>query len=792
MNKKLLALAFFAACFIGFSEQAEAVDYSIDEVVKCTLTTQERNYWSQTSNFQSYLSDLGIPLTKNGYAINKNYALNRCILVYGTPYDVPTTSTGSQKAKQSWSSNGEPRYLGYGESGQLYANPAFPNDEGGGTSYLISWEFIRNPWNNSTLVYQGNSSSFSKPPPIPRGTTMPTYRDSSGHLYTEAEELDRAIDMQYYFFNPNGSKGLRGYFPDYNPYVGHTMRGANLVNYASVVMYPTAYTSGQFVLYSISHNTGTYWYATYTIPAHKPLFKDTPDLYIKINSITPNPGHTNETATIDYSIFLKSSYKVNNVDIKYGWATNSLTGKRHSTILNSSTGYRENRFTLTVKYPKTNQRITNKTFYMYVNADKTSPKQESDWSNNDDTMTASVQNGNAYVKLFLDDNSNLYARVYNQMIKPITRDCTVSSSTNEICKPGTTWTTTAVRVYDTKNTSSKTDDVLVRTISVPNYTISPTGSYTISFPAETVNSNIVKKYRVVAEIPYFNREVDMNGAAKYGDNQAEDFYMVYAPAPKIDLASCNEVNASYLTLVNGVGPIKSCAGHYPKYPSTNVESGMGAYHFVMWRFLPTPLPPYSVSTPVTNPTNPNYFKQTYTLNEPSNTLGNTNSFLYYPTSSSNSEGLAGPYTQSGQYKYRGRLMPTDATFTFSVYDTIKDSSAAGYRKNVLIAFGSVAYDIPSTCYNAGSLDLIHKYGCDEIMFFVPNSQANMFQRPGEFTGDIDFVTNPIKSTKIPYLNPGKYVFELKANENFQYRYQWNKATSGYDWQKPVWYNNPIN
>lgn len=813
--KKFTTLLPIILVLLLFPEHQTDAAYTLDDVVNCSLNTEQKNYWSQRTNFESYLEDHNIPLTKNGRAINKNYAINRCLVVYGTPYDVPTVATGSQKAKQSWSSNGEPRYLGYSLSGGYYANNKFPNDEGGSADYLISWKFIKYPWNNSTLVYQGNSSSFSKPAPIaPSSSIVPTYVDENGHLFTKAEELDRAIDMQYLTFRPNGPKGLRGYFPDYNPFVGHTMRGSNIVDYASVSSYPTEYTSGQFNLYLISHNSGTYWYSSWVIPAHKPLFKGVPDLKVEITNVSPNPGHTNQTATVTYKVTLVSDYKINNVDVLFGWNNNGLTGKRHS-VINPGTSTH----TVTIKYPKTNKRIKNENLYMYINKNRTSPKNESNWNNNKDTYQVAVENPNAYVKLFLNSSNDLYARVYNQMIDGISQSCVNSSSTQEVCKTGTSKRNTVIQLYDTKMTQTKSDDTLVQTVSIPNFTISSTQSQKIPITTPDANKDSVVMYRVVAQIPEFQGEVDFNGSPKYDDNYKEDYVVVYPNLPPVTLDDCNQLNVSYVNELDGVGPIKSCAGHYPKYPSTFVENGMGVYHFVLWRFFPTPFPAYEIRTPALNSDPANAFRQTYSISEPSNTVGNKNTFLYYPTGS-NSAGLAAPYTQreDGEYMYRGRLFPTDATFTFSIYDTINDSSASnGYRKNVLVAFGSLSHDIPSHCYDDTKLDLVHRFGCDEILFFLPNSQANMMTRPPNFTGtNIDLLNNPIQTTKIPYLNPGKYVFELKANENFQYRYQhddgyytqysstscdaygfcttsyWRDVPWNRVWGSPKWYNNPIN
>jgi len=125
-------------------------------------------------------------------------------------------------------------------------------------------------------------------------------------------------------------------------------------------------------------------------------------------------------------------------------------------------------------------------------------------------------------------------------------------------------------------------------------------------------------------------------------------------------------------------------------------------------------------------------------------------------------------------------MPTGGTFNFEVYKKNKDNS-----KGQTIAIGTVSYNIPSTCYNDSVLDIDHQYGCDEVLFFLPNSDvaSKKYAKPASYTDSK--VKYPISNTKIPYLNPGKYTFEFKATENFRYYYQKNLIQNGYNWSNAM-------
>lgn len=760
-----------AMAILGMSHQEAKADISLLDSVSCDTSISSK--YTDTPLFNQLLTSKHIPLSitlSDGRTLSvwKDRLINYCELVYGDPWSIVDNGKRHQMYDAA---SGEYFYLGYDINGNMYLNWRYP-DTYRTETYIRDMPFIYQPWNNSTIVSQANNPSFTKPYPEPPGYASP----QAG--YTVSYELSRAIDRMYYPYHIGGNPA--GYFP--------SRFGSNLVNYAAVDFFPTDYSVGQFELYFTDPtNPCVIRFGSFTMANHKNIFEQ-PDLEL-LNSfiITPSsPQHTNQPASVTLQVKNNSSDDFSNVVLAYGWSSSTgINATQGTTTFNINGGQTVNVTISGLKYPKTNAISSTQYFSAYVNPNNDNPTNESNTSNNSHYWSVTVNNPNAYMTLNLVNNQNLYATVHNDMMKPIDRDCPVTSGTDEICRTGTSNTTAYIKVYDTNQTVNTSDDTLVRTVPVPNYHIAPGGTYDIPIPAEVQNSNIVKRYRVEAQIAEYKGEVDLDGNASYNDNHKTDFYMVYAPYTFMpsDLSTCNQLNVSYVNAVNGVGPIKSCAGQYPKYPSTQTEIGMQVYHFVLWRFFPLPLPPYTVTTPNTDPTKADYFRQGYTLNEPNNTQGNSKTFIYYPTGS-NTQGLPGPYTNAGGYTYRGRLMPMSANFTFSVYDTVKNSSSAtGYSKNALIAFGTLAYDIDSSCYNNTVLDLVHKYGCDEIMFFVPNAQNNMYVRPSDHTGPIDFISDPITDTKIPYLNPGKYIFDVNATEKFQYRYQFNNTSSGYSWQQ---------
>src|SRR5690606_35509110 len=103
------------------------------------------------------------------------------------------------------------------------------------------------------------------------------------------------------------------------------------------------------------------------------------------------------------------------------------------------------------------------------------------------------------------------------------------------------------------------------------------------------------------------------------------------PRPDVSNAKCDLVNHKYTGHFNtGGGPslVKICMGHYPNNPSTLTEKGMQSYNYVLYRFLPTPMPKYDVYSPERNDNNPNYFYQILSTPEDNRVQGDANSFIF--------------------------------------------------------------------------------------------------------------------------------------------------------------------
>src|SRR5690625_3690291 len=194
---------------------------------------------------------------------------------------------------------------------------------------------------------------------------------------------------------------------------------------------------------------------------------------------------------------------------------------------------------------------------------------------------------------------------------------------------------------------------------------------------------------VEGHIPYYKGEVDYSGNPKYGDNELDESIYYFPPRPNISMMQCNELDASAGQL--GIGsdmPVKACAGHYPNNPSTAVEEGMQAYHYVMYRFFPAPLPPYDIESVGTdNKHNPEYFNQIIKLEEHKNKRGDKDAFIFDETK-----------TNNGAVSKRGRFLPTGATFDFSV------TEKHGSEKGKTIASGKVEYNITDSYYNSEQID----------------------------------------------------------------------------------------
>ncbi|MED2737785.1 hypothetical protein [Bacillus toyonensis] len=852
------------------------------------------------AGFREYLDLIGVPYQKyiarenKTLTIQKDYAINKCLIVYGGPNSVSSDRTDSQ----DWQ-DGQPNFLGYTEKGALLPNPLYP-DTKPEYNYIGIKPFVWQPWENQQLLNDINTNPDNDvPKPIAPGNLQPDYYDPSiGKVRNRPEELDRAVDRMY--LQACGSVdgcvlGKRGYFPQNNTALGHNMMGTNLQYYANVIQFPNAYSAGIFsVQYykgpSASYPKGKWWYASYYLPPYKAFLQESRDLSVEITSINPEQVMAEEKYDVHYKVCNFGQLPVKNPVIHYGEAGSSMKSKTLNRTLQERDCYSD---TITETAKKVS-RDTNTTYNIEVNKDKTNPRDENNWSNNisyrdfkiikrvingsikiigsdpvyphsnqnvvmtyrvcnysnvkaenvrietgfnspkdirtissldvgecatrsdtvktpvvknyegkvpyiaevtggfeddedpsdnRDTYNLTVRNPNAAVDIIVSNDSsnnefgNVKVKVENMMFKTISNTCSGAD-----CRSGSYPKEFKVNIYDTKFTTSTGDDALVKTLTF-NYNIPHNDNQYFNIDRSIFLDWVRNQYkdtyqlvqfRITADIPHYGTEVDFEGNPKYNDNSDENTTAYFPPRPGVAATQCQNVNHSlsnYFNTNGGFNPIKACYGHYPTYPSTTVESGMQAYHYVLYRFFPTPIPRYSVITPEADIKNPNHFSQLFTLNENKDSIPDFDSAIYPGNTANTANGVL--------YLEKGRYMPTGGTFDFEVYKNKTNGS-----KGETIALGTVSYNIPNTCYSNTQLDMKHQYGCDEILFFLPNVDTiKKHEKPSSYNASK--VTYPIKNTKIPYLNPGKYSFEFKANENFRYYYQSNESRTGYDWGKPV-------
>lgn len=518
---------------------------------------------------------------------------------------------------------------------------------------------------------------------------------------------------------------------------------------------------------------------------------------INIVGYSPKNPHSNQDVAVKIEVCNHSHSTATNVEVSYGFNK----GKIESATIPNIKGNDCVTVTHNTKAPQINKG-TGKVIYT-ATLDKY--KDDSNPSDNKDIANVTIINPDAKVTVSSVQGDSTQAndvkvKFINNMTTNITNSCGNSSET-VACRTGATNIpgNARINVYDTKFTESVLDDILVGSYeepySEPKFNLKNGESKTITIDSDVFTNYVKGKYkdtyqlvefRVAAEMPHFKGEVDYKGNESYENNRADEILLYYPERPNIASMKCNvleHMDSSYFITPDGSNPIKMCAGHYPTYPSTTVESGMQAYHYVLYRFFPVPLPKYTVGTPVKDESNPNHFTQTFELpsSEGLTQLGDFESMLF------------SKYTVRGYYQERGRYMPTGGVFEFSVYKTDDEKE--------IIALGTVSYNIPKSCYDSTFLDIKHHYGCDEVLFFLPNYEDSRAQeKPMDYTNNK--VVYPIKNTKIPYLNPGSYTFKFEATESFAYYYQTNerpyyetyttsdgktsgKWIDGYEWSAPA-------
>lgn len=272
-------------------------------------------------------------------------------------------------------------------------------------------------------------------------------------------------------------------------------------------------------------------------------------------------------------------------------------------------------------------------------------------------------------------------------------------------------------------------------------------------------------YKATVTIPHYPAETNY-------DNNTSTFEFTVLPFTP-DSVECKIIPGDQVKVIKGdKGVSKFCIGQTPNYPSTEIEKGQGTFFFVMYRILPTPLPPYEV----TNLDSLGIYQE-YKLSEQSSERGIDNSFIFYPNGP-NKNNLAGPYKAGPHsyehYLYRGRLLPTEVSFDIKVSDPT--------GKAIPEASGTIYYKIDQNkCYSKDNIDMqSNKVGglmdsCRQVFFYLPKEKEdNMTVK--------DLSNLPKKEDRLHFKNPGMHTFQIKANEKQTYFYQ---KDNGAEWQGNV-------
>lgn len=833
MKKKIIFISLLASLLITTKVHADDIVYSTlddpmtpDEIKEWQLCgddfKEEKDkiassltYWKDyvTKKGLDYQKSVNVKMPGGGYVkktftLERQYALRDCVAVYGTPADVEDTYFGS---KQTYAKNPDytknpneiqPRFYGFyleidGVTVRPYSNPYYP-DTGGSDkeNFLLERNFVSYPWTNSDLNRQAFSGIYDLFPPSYQGDVNDVNRLIA---------LRTAIDRWYLLAHPNAA--TIGNFINYNSLIKKTFIKGSLPNpdvastmvptasqtdltyYANFSATPGKWNAGSFVLYHQNCDGCQFWYTTYFMPPEKNILEDDTfnDLEIVNGSVsfTPAPIQLSETTISSFKLTIKNN---GNQDVtgpftlSYKWDLSSDTQTACTTVGSGQTIKAGGTLTVTVDptkskanckttgakltYPVTTAASENFVFVTNINYDRTNPANETkedgttpSWDNNVEKTTVTVngiQNASVLIatnKTSFDANESLNIKytVKNDMKSTIVAPCTTT-----VCQSGKT-----VHQYSIYDLNTGKYVVQNKTAT---YSIAMDSSKTLSI-ADKIPSG---HYRLTVSIPYYNAETNPK---KWTDNQDTfDFDVKIVPP---DNTSCKLISAPGMKIKSGTvkGISKMCIGAVPNFPSTTTEGGQGTYYYVKYSFLPMPLPAYDVY---------NYddvgLSQKYVLNEKSNELGNTNTFLYYPTSATNSANLTGPYAAGPHdfyhYLYRGRMFAKDVTFKFSVQGPKTSEGtykAISRTKDGTAAIGEIHYTVPTECYDPNTLDYrsgdTYEY-CRDVTFFLPNGQtdlSNMYQLP---TTD----------KRIYFKNTGVYAFAFEANENQFYRYQKDNGT----------------
>ena len=326
-----------------------------------------------------------------------------------------------------------------------------------------------------------------------------------------------------------------------------------------------------------------------------------------MNSFTIEPAPSTKSGTPVEEIYIEvtnhNTFDMRDIAIEYYWQSNpsvkyceqvAVMPKLSTRTITLATEANELCAGETKKpsteYPRYEEEVPQKEVGLVVNVNPNKSTTESDYTNNKRTFNVMVDGLNAFissVKLnyYAVDNDEskvtIQSKVANDMIKNIDADCSTNFNTHEICKYASKNKTLTYHVYDVNWTKDDTsDDTLVKTWT-KTYQNIPEKKATQ--PITTSLELPPGMYKLEVRMPHYKYEY------RYDDNYAERYFEVDISKDNENI-DCKETKTQYLT----EDIAKFCIGTYPKFPSTTVEGGQGAYYYVKYRFFPMPLPPYEI------------------------------------------------------------------------------------------------------------------------------------------------------------------------------------------------------
>jgi hypothetical protein len=740
---KFLLTLMLIGCF-GFIGDNQVNATSGDLIQNCTVNSTTAAHYKSETNFNTYLKSVGMPtqvaVGAKTLKANRQYAIDRCILVFGGPYDVPV----SVQSFKTVNGKTEPRHFGYTSTKKLYSNHTFPADSlaPNADKYIKLKDFEKFPWSNTAVLAKA-------------GGKIPAPISPSDTKAIRAGHLERAVDTFCSDYSScYSSQGPRGYFDQLNTGLNVVLNSSNLSDYVSIQEYPGDYTTGSFNTYFIDSNNKL-WYATHPMVPYKKLFQDGVDL--SITNIIVNPStafSTKKITSIEITVKNEGIRNIVNTPLRYGYDKmycqniSLLAGDLKTiTITEGQTKCNDSTLTENMYFPNIGTaKERNIQFVATINANKNIPQDEVDFTNNVDQLNVKVINPNASVSVSMSGEKTATVKVLNNTFD------TIASNYN-----GESF---LVEVFDTRFSQNSADYQSLGTHSFV-YSIASKGNQVFSITLPDKKANGASEYLIKAKIPHYADE------STFVDNSAATRLAVQSKITLPSVEGCTEMTTPYTNAMN-----KLCAGHFPEYPSTKSSEGMQTYHYAMYRLTPQPMPNYDI-------TDVNDSTQTVSLRA---TQGGT-------------------YLMSNGDKTRARMVPRSTSINYKVIFNQPNGA------KVVVANGTVKHTLEEGCFSDTEIDLNHRTNCDQLYVFLPNSQSNMFQKPLDFnrTLRIGFGEQAIKETKIPFVNPGMYTFDLQVSEVSQLRKQdyikvidqarilptlsdpvGTPEISHYEWTNPYW------